>query len=89
MVVNDLDRSCTVQSPLETNTELIVYSDTVLADPFALQRFEPVARRNPQIVKLCRRVYLVQFSKRHTPQISRQETPSLDRVDTVKNVFRP
>ncbi len=41
-----------VPVPTETDTVLIVYSDAMLAETVALQRFEAVARGNSKFVEV-------------------------------------
>jgi hypothetical protein len=41
-------------SPKKTNSPLIIDADRVLTLPFAPQRFEPVARRHPQVLEPLR-----------------------------------
>ena len=66
MVIHDLDVPGRTVAPLETDPPLIVDADAVLPPPITVQSFEPIARRNPQIVELFRRVYGKQFCSRPT-----------------------
>jgi hypothetical protein len=56
VVVHDLDVPYRTLAPLEANPPLIVDADAVLAEPIAVQSFEAVAWRNPEVVKLLGRV---------------------------------
>jgi len=60
MVVDDLDVKCTCAFPAKADPPLIVDTDAVLPLALALQRFEPVTRRN---------------SNRHPTVLARTDVP--------------
>jgi hypothetical protein len=66
MVVDDLDiKGCSVMPP-EANLPLLVDAKAVLPTPIALQRFEAIAGRYPQIVQgscLVQRTQLAQSDR--------------------------
>jgi hypothetical protein len=52
--------------PAETNAVLIVHANTVLPRPVALQSFEAIAGRDPQICETPRPIQQPQTAKRNT-----------------------
>jgi hypothetical protein len=54
MIVRDLDLEGIAIMPGEAKTPLVVHSNTMLSQTVANQRFQPVARRRPQIVQTGR-----------------------------------
>jgi hypothetical protein len=64
VVVNDLNPLWTSIAPLEADTPLIINSDTVLPCSITAQMLEPIARRNPKILKTTRSVDLTQLAQR-------------------------
>jgi len=50
MIVHDLDVFSPCVRPTEAEAELIVNADAMLARTVPFQRFQPIPRRNPQIV---------------------------------------
>jgi len=55
VIVHDFHIPRRSLTPFKAYPPLIVDADAVLATPVAVQSFEPIARRHPQIVKrLCR-----------------------------------
>ena len=51
MVIDDLDVVCVSVRPAEANAPLVVDADAVLAPAVALQHFQPVSRRDEQVLK--------------------------------------
>ena len=49
MIVHDLNVLRARSRPAEAHAELIAYTDTVLPGAVALERFQPVARRHPEV----------------------------------------
>jgi len=47
MIIHDFNELGTAIVPLETDAPLIIDPDAVLTATIALQRFQPIARRNP------------------------------------------
>lgn len=64
MVVNNLNPFWTSIAPPEADTPLIIDSDTVLPRPITAQTLEPVARRNPEVIQMTRRINLTQLAQR-------------------------
>ena len=64
MVDNDLNPFWTSVAPLETDTPLIIDSDTVLPHTITAQTLEPVTQRNPKILETTRSVDLTQLTQR-------------------------
>src|SRR5713226_1680109 len=52
VAIHDLDIPRRPFAPLEAYPPLIVDADAMLCAPIAVRGFEPVARRNPQVVEL-------------------------------------
>ncbi|MET3146050.1 UNVERIFIED_ORG: hypothetical protein ABIB63_001848 [Xanthomonas axonopodis] len=52
MVIDDFDLDHIAFHPSDADAPSIVDPDAVLAAPLALQRFQPVGGRDPQIVKM-------------------------------------
>ena len=51
MVVHDLDILGSGGGPDEAHAELVVDPDAVLARPISLERLEPIAGRDPQVIE--------------------------------------
>jgi len=58
VIVDDLDFCWAFLSPPKTNSELIIYSNTVLTSAVAFQGFQTVSGRWPQELQSVRRVKL-------------------------------
>jgi hypothetical protein len=56
VIVHDLHIPCRSLAPFEAYPPLIIDADAVLSTTVAMQSFEPIARRHPQIVELLGRV---------------------------------
>jgi len=63
VIISDLNFVRAVNSPDEADAVLIVDPDAMLSDPVALQRFQPVAWRDAQVVQVGGCFNLVQFAK--------------------------
>jgi len=61
MVVNDFNIFCTRFRPTKADAPLLIYSNTVLPDPIAFKRFQPVSGRYCQILKVSGNLKLPQF----------------------------
>ena len=61
MVINDFNIFGTSLRPPEADAPLPVYTDAVLPGPIALERFQPISGRYPQIFKIRRNLKLSQF----------------------------
>jgi hypothetical protein len=56
MTIDNFDVMRVSSSPLKTDAPLTIDWDTVLSFPVAVQRFEPVAGRNQQVLEPDRRI---------------------------------
>jgi hypothetical protein len=65
VVVHDLDLARARRRPAEADPELVVDADAVLAGSSPFQGFEPVARRDTQIVEPRRDLELAELASRH------------------------
>lgn len=73
MVVHDLDLSGTPFRPPEADAISLIDAYAVLALPVALQRLQPVARRNPQVLDRLRVVDQEELRPCATYQIRRSK----------------
>jgi hypothetical protein len=78
MVVHDLHIMGAGQGPSEANAELIVHADAMLASTVALERFEPIARWHPKIIKLSCDLQLPQLAPRR--RFDANESPDLPAI---------
>ena len=62
VVVHDFHILRTRGRPAEADVELIVDADTVLPGSIAFERFEPVARWDPQVIQTASDLQLSQFA---------------------------
>ena len=58
VIVHDLDIFSARVRPTEAHAELIIYTDAMLSDAIAFQRFQSIAGRHPQIVQSARDLQL-------------------------------
>jgi hypothetical protein len=65
MVIHDLDLCRTQRGPDEADAKLIVDPNAMLAEPVAFERFQPITRRNAQIVKFPGSIQHRQLSHGH------------------------
>ncbi|HSH42611.1 MAG TPA: hypothetical protein VK973_10860 [Arenicellales bacterium] len=72
MVIDNLNPISMAIRPDEADPPLLVYKDTVLTRSPAFERFQPVSRRNTQIVQACGVVQHSQFTPRRSLDISGQ-----------------
>jgi hypothetical protein len=86
MIINDLDISCLVINPIETNTLLVIDADTVLTGSVAFQFLEPIARWCEQILKVLDVIEVDQFSTSSTLNIFWQLRGKLTREDLLSPV---
>src|SRR6476646_6021853 len=77
VIVDEFDMVRTSVLPYEADPPLPVDPDAVLASPVALQRLQPIARRNPKIVEHLGRVQLLQLPE------SRAQDPGVVRSDAL------
>jgi hypothetical protein len=84
MIVNDLNPSHIPVMPHKTNPPLVVHADAVLAFAAAGQRFQPVARRHPQIVQTTGTVQIFELAPCSILDVRRQPP----RTFSAKDAFR-
>jgi hypothetical protein len=70
MVVRDFDFVGITVLPAKTHAVLLIEPDTVLAGPITTEPFEPVPRRNLQLLQSPDPVQLVQLSAGNRPKLS-------------------
>lgn len=58
MVIDDLDVLSAYVSPTKTNAKLIIDSDAMLAGAISSERFQMIARRDPQVIQSSRNFQL-------------------------------
>lgn len=63
MVVNDLNLLWSGRCPHEADPSLVGNPYAVLSRPTALQSFQPVPRRDPQVIEHRRRTYLAKLAQ--------------------------
>jgi len=64
VIVNNFNILGTCASPAKAEPVLIIDPYAVLTDPIAFERFESVARRNPQVIEAGRNLKLPQLPQR-------------------------
>jgi hypothetical protein len=69
VVVNDFNGGWTSVGPSKANPKLIVDSDAVLPLPVSLQRLEPIAGWDPEVLKDMGLVQLVQPTPGPSPEV--------------------
>jgi hypothetical protein len=72
MVIYDLDIFDAAVSPNETDAVFIIDPNGVLAFAVTLERFQPVARGNPEVVKFLCDVELLEFAQGYLLDVGRQ-----------------
>jgi hypothetical protein len=75
VVIDDLDMLCMSFGPYEAKPPLAADSDAVLAFSVMLQRFELIARRNPQEVQGCGGMQLLQFPESDSFNVHKASHP--------------
>jgi len=63
MIINDFDLVCVALFPKEADSPLIVYSNAVLPGSAALESFQMVSWRHPQIIQRLRSRELNKFAE--------------------------
>jgi hypothetical protein len=66
MVIDDFDISCIAVLPTETDSPLLIDSNTVLTTPISGESFQAISRWDPQISKCIRRVQDQKLPQSHT-----------------------
>lgn len=72
MVVHDFDMVRIALMPAKADAPLVVNADAVLAFSVAFERFQPVRRRNPQLIEIGDVIEHAQFTARDVLDIARQ-----------------
>ena len=76
MIIDDFDIYHTGLRPAEADPPLVVYPDGVLPLPIALQGFQPVARRRPQILQIGGQIDSTKTALRTSDEIGRKSLGS-------------
>jgi hypothetical protein len=87
MIVHNLCVSDATLRPSKTDPVLLVDPDTVLPPPVALQSFQVVARRNPEILNGVGVVENEQLGPRSTLEVRRTDFPCGLRVLAVEDIL--
>lgn len=82
MIINDFNIFGASSCPPEADAPLPVYSDTVLPSSIALERFQPITGRYPQVFKIRSNLKLSQFPAGN----SGDACESLDAVSLEKDL---
>jgi len=69
VVIHDLDVFSTAVSPSKAQAILIVDPDAVLACTVTAKGFKAIARRDAQVLQMCRNFQLPQLSQRHALEL--------------------
>ena len=77
MVVNYLNSTRAISCPYKTDAPLIVNANAVLPFSIVFQCFEPIGRRNSQVIQHLRFVQHEQFSQSDLLNFARQFTRHL------------
>jgi len=72
MVIYDFHAFDSAVCPNEADAVFIIDADGVLASAAPLKRFQPVARRNPEVVELLGDVELLKFAQGYFLDVGRQ-----------------
>jgi len=75
MIINYFNRFGAGHRPTKANPELLIYPDTVLAGTVALEGFESIAGRHPQIFQPVRDLQLPQLASRDNLYVSEPLDP--------------
>ena len=76
MVIHDLDIPCIPTLEPEAYAPLVIDANAVLAFAVTLQRFEPVAGRNPQVTQSRSAVQHQELSQRRLPEFGWRNPPA-------------
>ena len=87
MIISNFNIIRTGFSPFETDSELIIYSDTELAFPFSRQGFQPVSRWHTKFIKGQDGIKLVEFSCSCFPDHLRADPQCGFSYLAVKNIL--
>lgn len=74
MIVDDLNIFRSILQPTKTDTKLVVYPNTELADSVAFERLQTIPRWNPEVVKTLGNLQLAKLSSRH--RFNRRKSPN-------------
>jgi exodeoxyribonuclease V alpha subunit len=91
MIVGDFNVLRAPSRPAEAHAELIVYTDTVLPGAVTLERFQPAARRHPEVFQPARDLQLPQLAAKDAVSdfyfVEREEPEKIadTLLDMVKN----
>jgi hypothetical protein len=88
MIVDDPDIGWSSVIPGEANAPLVVDPDAVLAEPIALQCFQPVSWRHAEVIETPCTVHQAQFPKRRSLYVRRKFSASLTGPDAFRLSIR-
>ena len=84
MIIHNFDVADIITFPLETNPPLIIDPDAVLPGPIPAEFFQPVGRRDPQVVDDISIIEHTQLAQGYLLDVGRQ----LFRALAVKDLLR-
>ena len=87
MVVGDFYFMGADATPFEANSELIVYSYTVLGLSISRQALKAITRRHSQLFYALNRIQLIELSCRNLPNSFWTRFPGCTGVFAIKNIF--
>ncbi len=87
VVVSDFDLRGIAVLPAKADAVLSVDPDAVLAEPVALQAFQPIPWGNPEVIQSIDPMQLVELSPRDRPNRGRTAPTCSRRVAAVEDVF--
>jgi hypothetical protein len=76
MIIGDFHFVRPVMVPNKTDSELVIDANAVLAFAVTLQRFEPVAGRNPPVIQGRSAVQHQELSQRRLPEVGWRNPPA-------------
>ena len=85
VIVNDLDFVRLGFAPDETNTVLIIDSDTVLSSAITFQCLQPIACRFAKVLKTIRIIQHLQLTTRHFQD--GRVSPAATRIEELCGLF--
>jgi hypothetical protein len=86
MVVHNFDAFDSVVGPGEAEAVLVVDANRVLAFAVTLERFQPIAGRNPQVVEFLGDVELLEFAESYFLDVGWQVRRLISFVDLLGGI---
>ena len=87
MVIRDFDFVGMAPLPAETDSVLIIDTNTMLTAPTSLQTLQSIARRHRKFTKVSDPVYLRQFAPDNGPKNGGTRGSSSAAIDTIEDIF--